>query len=125
MKINGEKLTDLVAEHGLTLEELADKLKISRPAVSQWKSGESISDANMKELCKMFGVKVSDLAAIDDSEERGLLIKTFGKLSHRQKQELLAVALQIAAGKGYSSSHDVGSLNQGDCASPHGLRKAG
>lgn len=57
-----EKLTFLRKKHGMTQMELAEKLDISRQAVSRWEQGVSEpSTENLVIIGKLFGVPVDDL----------------------------------------------------------------
>ena len=40
----GEKLLQLRKEHGLSQEELAEQLNVSRQAISRWEAGSSLPD---------------------------------------------------------------------------------
>lgn len=58
----GEKLSFLRKQHGMTQLELAEKLDISRQAVSRWEQGTSEpSTENLVSIGKLFGVPVDDL----------------------------------------------------------------
>lgn len=58
----GEKLSFLRKQHGMTQMELAEKLDISRQAVSRWEQGTSEpSTENLVSIGKLFGVPVDDL----------------------------------------------------------------
>ena len=63
-----EKLVSLRKNSGLSQEQLAEKLGVSRQAVSRWESGDSTPDMlNLLGLCKCFGVS-SDYLINDDYE---------------------------------------------------------
>ncbi len=58
----GEKLQELRKSRGLTQEELAEALFVSRTAVSKWESGRGYpSIDSLKELSKFFSVTIDDL----------------------------------------------------------------
>ena len=58
----GEKLSLLRKQRGMTQLELAEKLDISRQAVSRWEQGTSEpSTENLVSMGKLFGVPVDDL----------------------------------------------------------------
>ena len=58
----GEKLQTLRKSRGLTQEELAEALYVSRTAVSKWESGRGYpSIDSLKEISKYFGVTIDDL----------------------------------------------------------------
>lgn len=63
-----EKLVALRKGRGLSQEQLAEKLGVSRQAVSRWESGESTPDMlNLLGLCECFQVS-SDYLLHDDYE---------------------------------------------------------
>jgi len=58
----GEKLQELRKSRGLTQEELAVALYVSRTAVSKWESGRGYpSIDSLKEISKYFSVTIDDL----------------------------------------------------------------
>ena len=57
-----EKLQELRKKKGLTQEELAEALYVSRTAVSKWESGRGYpSIDSLKEISKFFSVTIDDL----------------------------------------------------------------
>ena len=57
-----EKLQQLRKKRGLTQEELAELLYVSRTAVSKWESGRGYPNIeSLKEISKIFSVTVDDL----------------------------------------------------------------
>lgn len=68
MKFN-ENLKYLRKREGLTQEELAEKLNVSRQSVTKWESGQSLPDIEkVKEIAYMFSVSVDSL--IGDIESK-------------------------------------------------------
>ena len=58
----GEKLQELRKSRGLTQEELAEALYVSRTAVSKWESGRGYPNIDsLKEISKYFSVTIDDL----------------------------------------------------------------
>lgn len=58
----GEKLQQLRKEKDWTQEELAEKLYVSRTAISKWESGRGFpSIDSLKEISKFFSVTIDDL----------------------------------------------------------------
>lgn len=56
MKLS-DKILNLRKQNGLSQEELADKLHVSRQAISRWEVGSAQPDAtNVLQLSKLFGV---------------------------------------------------------------------
>ncbi len=65
-----EKLTDLRKANELTQEQLAEKLNVSRQAVSRWESGDSAPDMyNLQAISKCFGVSTDYLINDDYNDE--------------------------------------------------------
>ncbi len=61
MKIN-EKIYSLRKEKGLSQEELANELNVSRQTVSKWETGESNPDFDkIVPLCELFGITTEEL----------------------------------------------------------------
>ena len=57
-----EKIQLLRKQKGLTQEELADVLYVSRTAVSKWESGRGYPNIDsLKAIAKFFGVTVDEL----------------------------------------------------------------
>ena len=64
MKFN-EKLTKLRKQNNLSQESLAEKLGMSRQAISKWESGSSYPDmSTMINICKVLNCTLEDL--LDD-----------------------------------------------------------
>lgn len=58
----GEKLKKLRKARGLSQEQLADQLNVSRQAISKWELGESTSDTdNLVALSDYYGVSLDYL----------------------------------------------------------------
>lgn len=62
-----EKLQELRKEKGLTQEELAEALFVSRTAISKWESGETYPDIDKcDKLAKYYGVTIDSLVHQDN-----------------------------------------------------------
>ena len=62
-----EKLQQLRKSRGLTQEELAEALFVSRTAVSKWESGRGYPNIDsLKELSRFFSVKIDDLICSEE-----------------------------------------------------------
>ena len=65
-----EKLTVLRKESGYTQLDLAEKVRVSRQAISKWETGRALpSMENLKYLSELFGVSVDYLLNDDMTEE--------------------------------------------------------
>lgn len=76
-----EKLQELRKQKGLTQEELAEKLYVSRTAISKWESGRGYpSIDSLKTIAKFFSVTVDQLLSADEvlslAEEQQMQTKT-------------------------------------------------
>ena len=64
------RLVELRKKHGLSQEELADKLGLSRQAVSKWERAEASPDTdNLICLAKLYGVSLDELLSTDEDIE--------------------------------------------------------
>lgn len=63
----GQKLKDARKNAGLSQEQLAEKLCVSRQAITKWESDKGIPDVeNLQNISKLFGVSIDSL--LDDTE---------------------------------------------------------
>ena len=75
------RLTELRKEHGYSQEELADKLGVSRQAVSKWERAEASPDTdNLIELARIYGVSLDELLEFNkeqsESNKKGVASST-------------------------------------------------
>ena len=62
-----EKLQELRQQKGLTQEELAERLFVSRTAISKWESGRGYPNIDsLKSISNFFGVTVDELLSSDE-----------------------------------------------------------
>ena len=62
-----EKLQELRKQKGLTQEELAEMLFVSRTAVSKWESGRGMPNIDsLKAIAKFFSVTVDELLSCEE-----------------------------------------------------------
>ncbi|MBO7302799.1 MAG: helix-turn-helix transcriptional regulator, partial [Clostridia bacterium] len=62
-----EKLQELRKQKGLTQEELAQKLYVSRTAISKWESGRGYpSIDSLKSIARFFSITVDELLSSDE-----------------------------------------------------------
>ncbi len=67
----GNRLADLRKEHHLSQEELADKLGVSRQAISKWECGESSPDTdNLIELSKIYEISLDELVGNEHTQQK-------------------------------------------------------
>ena len=96
-----EKLVKLRKEHKLSQEQLAEKLGVSRQAISRWEAGETTPDlANLRGLCDAFGVSADSL--IREGEVERVLSQPCEAMTKKPKQRkqiahlISALCAQIA-----------------------------
>ena len=75
-----KKLQELRKQKGLTQEELAQALFVSRTAISKWESGRGYPNIDsLKAIAKFFGITIDELLSGDE-------LLTIAEEDHRQKQ---------------------------------------
>ena len=63
----GEKLAKLRKEKGMSQEELAQELNVSRQAVSKWESNSSYPETEkIVQICKLFNSSMDELIGLKD-----------------------------------------------------------
>ena len=68
-----EKLKILRKEYEFTQEELAEKLNVSRQAITKWESGEGIPDIeNLKQISLLFNTTIDELVKEDKDVKTGM-----------------------------------------------------
>ena len=72
MKLS-DKIIGLRKSNGMSQEDLAEKLNVSRQAISRWESGTAMPDAsNILQLSKLFGVTTDYLLNDDYQSDNDL-----------------------------------------------------
>lgn len=88
MKLS-EKIVQLRKSQGLSQEELAERLNLSRQAVSRWESGTAQPDAgNLWQLSRLFGVTADYL--LDEEQESPQVPATAPAKPHRTNGKVIA-----------------------------------
>ena len=65
-----DRLVSLRRKNGLSQEELADQIGVSRQAVSKWERGESSPDTNnLIALAKVYNLKIDDMLYEEDTNK--------------------------------------------------------
>ena len=65
-----EKLYELRRAAGLSQEELAERLNVSRQAVSKWENGAAQPElSKLVELSRLYGVSVDVLLSLEEAEK--------------------------------------------------------
>lgn len=97
MKLN-EKILSLRKKLGLSQEELAEKLNVSRQAVSRWEVGSAQPDAsNVLQLSKLFGVTADYLLNDEYESDRDVpIVRQTESSAKRQVRSIAGIC--VAAG---------------------------
>lgn len=62
-----QKLLELRKKRGFSQEDLAEKLNVSRQAISRWEMGSAMPDSsNLLKISDLFGVSIDSLLHEDD-----------------------------------------------------------
>ena len=125
-----EKLYELRRAAGLSQEELAEKLNVSRQAVSKWENGAAQPElSKLVELSRLYGVSVDELLSLEEAEKGGARADAPAapaqvaaqetdaaaqKKTRRMRAALgaAAVCLALAVGMALYNNHRVGQLEQ-------------
>ncbi len=84
----GERIRTYRKENALSQEQLAEKLNVSRQAITKWESGKGLPDIeNLLVLARTFGVSLDELVGEDDSFRE--------KAASQKKIRLNALALAM------------------------------
>lgn len=91
-----QKLLELRKKRGFSQEDLAEKLNVSRQAISRWEMGSAIPDSpNLLKISDLFGVSIDSLLR-EDNQPEGKPIS--GKdQEKRNRQVALAVLVGLHA----------------------------
>lgn len=70
----GEKITGLRKELGVSQELLAEKLSVSRQAISKWEMDQALPQIDkVLAMCALFGISTDELLL--DKKDVGMLLK--------------------------------------------------
>lgn len=80
-----EKLKKIRKDNNLTQEELAEKLLVSRQAITKWESGDGIPDIeNLKQISILFNISIDELV----KEEKTINIEAKKQFSYIKELEI-------------------------------------
>ena len=80
-----EKLKMLRKENELTQEQLAEKLNVSRQAITKWESGDGTPDIeNLKQISILFNTTIDELV----KEDKTVKVETIKKYSYIEELEI-------------------------------------
>ena len=72
----GEKLKKLRNESGMTQDQLAEKIFVTRTAISKWETNNGYpSIDSLKEISNLFGISIDELISDADVENKKILDK--------------------------------------------------
>ena len=75
-----DNLVQLRKLNGMTQEELAEAVGVTRQAIAKWESGDSMPDLERsKAIADAFGVSLDDLANYDPEDNMGMGVGPKGK----------------------------------------------
>ncbi len=82
----GQKLTDIRKKLGLTQEELAAELFVTRQTVSNWETGKNYPDLNtILKLSEIFGISLDEMLKCDESMIASMdRERAYGKLYRKE-----------------------------------------
>lgn len=123
-----EKLYELRRAAGLSQEELAERLNVSRQAVSKWENGAAQPElSKLVELSRLYGVSVDELLSLEEAEKGDAKAassveasspaqETLAAPKRVRRQKLLlgaaAVCLALAVGLALYNNHRVKQLER-------------
>ena len=85
-----EKLRDVRKAHGMSQDDVAKHICVSRQAVSQWETGKTKPDVDMlKKLCELYGVSMDELLEVSGGSKET-------KKDMRDIVEVLILAIVLA-----------------------------
>lgn len=91
----GKKLQELRKRAGLTQEELAERLFVSRTAVSKWESGRGLPGIDsLKAISKLFSVSIDGLLSGDELVSAA---EEDGKIRARRTRSLVFASLDFSS----------------------------
>ncbi|MBQ7875121.1 MAG: helix-turn-helix transcriptional regulator [Oscillospiraceae bacterium] len=90
----GEKLLSLRRKSGFSQEELAEKLGVSRQAVSRWESGTAMPDSpNLLQISNLFGVSADYLLHDEYESDFDIPVAKETKKEERRNSFFLVAAI--------------------------------
>lgn len=91
----GQKLKEIRKRFGLSQEQLAEIMNVSRQAITKWENDGGIPDvSNLQELSKVFGITVDYLLNDDNGLPALSMIKALDKDKYDGKISSYAIILK-------------------------------
>ena len=105
-----DKLILLRRQHGISQEELADRLNVSRQSVSKWESAQSMPElTKILQLAEMFHVS-TDYLLKEDMERESTSAAFTQEVTHTKQESQLKQVTQIEAEEYIAQSKIIGRL---------------
>ena len=94
-------IVELRTKKGLSQEALAEKVFVTRQAVSRWETGETVPNTEtLKLLSKLFDVSINNLSKyISNFKENPTIVGYSGETSDFQTDKIEMINYQIIANK--------------------------
>ena len=99
-------LIDLMENHGVSGNELAEAVGVTKQSVSAWRTGKSSIDIeNVPAICKFFGITIDDFFGAREepsmqplSDEERELLEALRSADHEGKRTSMSVARAMRRG---------------------------
>ena len=104
-----EKLYELRRAAGLSQEELAERLNVSRQAVSKWENGAAQPElSKLVELSRLYGVSVDELLSLEEAEKcDAKAAASVDASTPAPAQETLAAPKKVRRGQRHAAEEGV------------------
>ena len=104
----GKNISKFRKEQDMTQDQLAERLHVTRQAVSNWENGKTQPDVEtLGQLAECFGVSVETLI-YGKSESQGNNIITVEKTVKKGIDDTAAVGIALAVMLSYTKWHSIG-----------------
>lgn len=94
MRIGG-KIQELRKLSGMTQEQLAEKLNLSRQTISKWESDGTLPDLeSVLKICRIFHISLDDLLEEERktvNEDEKITLEDLAKINNRNKRNMLLI----------------------------------
>ena len=93
----GDKLKKLRTDNQMTQDELAEKIFVTRTAISKWETNKGYpSIDSLKELSNLFGISIDELIADEDIQNQKLIEEAQSRRCYWWAMACLALATGCA-----------------------------
>lgn len=99
----GDKLKKLRTENNLTQDQLAERLYVTRAAVSKWETGRGYPNIDsLKQLSNLFGISIDQLIADEDVINHNLLEQRKSRVFFRWAMVCLGITFLATLGAAFT-----------------------